>query len=367
MKQKIKKVFQIQGGFKNEMDRNSIFFLDYHIPRSLRVILFSLNVLLTPFLKIAIFCGIKRKRTKRPQFYLSICAIFKDESLSLKEWIEYHLIVGVQHFYLYNNNSTDNYQEILLPYIEKGIVDLVNWPLHPAGQLPAYRDCFAKHKDDSQWIAYIDLDEYLCPYYNRDMKDWLKKYKKYPSVFVYWKMIGSSGNIVHDKTKLITEQYTVAWDRLSDIGKSIFNTDFDYYRMEAPDLHEIPGTVTVLGKRIKIPPVNEFKKFVYLKSNPIGLFHSKNDFSIQLNHYFSKSMQEYMENKTRRGPGTSVGENAKKLRSLNAYFSQQTNCRVPDYSIFRFMDLLKIKMRKADCIHDKLEQMGLNFDARNEY
>ena len=78
-------------------------------------------------------------------------------------------------------------------------------------------------------------------------------------------------------------------------------------------------------------------------------------------------MQEYMENKTRRGPGTSVGENAKKLRSLNAYFSQQTNCRVPDYSIFRFMDLLKIKMRKADCIHDKLEQMGLNFDERNEY
>ena len=35
---------------------------------------------------------------------VSICAIFKDEEEFLKEWLEFHLLVGIEHFYMYNNN-----------------------------------------------------------------------------------------------------------------------------------------------------------------------------------------------------------------------------------------------------------------------
>jgi hypothetical protein len=41
--------------------------------------------------------------------YLSICAIFKDEAPYLQEWIEFHRLLGVEKFYLYNNNSRDNF------------------------------------------------------------------------------------------------------------------------------------------------------------------------------------------------------------------------------------------------------------------
>ena len=37
------------------------------------------------------------------KYKLSICAIFKNEANYLKEWIEYHRMVGVEHFYLYNS------------------------------------------------------------------------------------------------------------------------------------------------------------------------------------------------------------------------------------------------------------------------
>ena len=50
---------------------------------------------------------------------LTITAIFKNEGHYLKEWLDYHLLAGVEHFYLYNNDSTDNYKEVLAPYIEK--------------------------------------------------------------------------------------------------------------------------------------------------------------------------------------------------------------------------------------------------------
>ena len=62
------------------------------------------------------------------QYKVSVCAIFKNEAPYLKEWIEFNRIVGVEHFYLYNNNSEDNYEEIIAPYIKKGLVTLVQWP-----------------------------------------------------------------------------------------------------------------------------------------------------------------------------------------------------------------------------------------------
>ena len=101
----------------------------------------------------------------------SICAIFKDEAVYLKEWLEFHLMIGIDHFYLYNNFSTDNYMEILKPYIEKNIVTLKEWPVK-AGQLSAYDDCYNNYRNESQWICFLDIDEFICLYKEEDIKIW---------------------------------------------------------------------------------------------------------------------------------------------------------------------------------------------------
>ena len=61
-------------------------------------------------------------------YNLVICAIFKNEARYLKEWVEYHRMVGVEHFYLYNNDSTDNYKEELKYYLDNNIVTLTDVP-----------------------------------------------------------------------------------------------------------------------------------------------------------------------------------------------------------------------------------------------
>lgn len=58
------------------------------------------------------------------KYYLSIGAIFKNEANIFQEWIDHHLYHGVEHFYLLNDHSTDEYMKILQPYINKGIVSL---------------------------------------------------------------------------------------------------------------------------------------------------------------------------------------------------------------------------------------------------
>lgn len=38
--------------------------------------------------------------------YCALCCIAKDEDLFLKEWIAYHALIGVEHFYIYDNVSS---------------------------------------------------------------------------------------------------------------------------------------------------------------------------------------------------------------------------------------------------------------------
>ncbi|XDE60951.1 glycosyltransferase family 92 protein [Arthrospira platensis BEA 1257B] len=58
----------------------------------------------------------------REKCRFSICAIMRDEGCYLMEWLEFHKLVGVERFYLYNNNSVDNTQDIVIPYIQTGEV-----------------------------------------------------------------------------------------------------------------------------------------------------------------------------------------------------------------------------------------------------
>ena len=76
---------------------------------------------------------------------LYICAIFKNETPYLREFIELHRIVGVEKFILYQNNSSDDYHSVLDPYVAQGIVELIEWNIPVPSQSPAYADCINRY------------------------------------------------------------------------------------------------------------------------------------------------------------------------------------------------------------------------------
>lgn len=133
-----------------------------------------------------------------------LCAalIFQDEAPYLKEWIEYHHLLGVQHFYLYNNLSTDHYAEILEPYIKNRLVTLIEWPLESdnvpswnAAQCLAYTNAIQRAVVDKvKWLAIIDSDEFLVPIHHDSLQTFLANYENdtIAAVRVYWVMFGTS-------------------------------------------------------------------------------------------------------------------------------------------------------------------------------
>ena len=50
---------------------------------------------------------------------IAVAAIFYNEAQYIKEWIEFHLMVGVDRLFLYDNGSSDHFQSILKPYIDR--------------------------------------------------------------------------------------------------------------------------------------------------------------------------------------------------------------------------------------------------------
>jgi len=94
-----------------------------------------------------------------PKHFLSVVAIFKNESHILKEWLDHYISEGVDHFYLIENNSTDNWKEVLQPYLDKGLVTLFDDKRnHP--QIEVYNELVLPLKNESEWLAIVDLDEF---------------------------------------------------------------------------------------------------------------------------------------------------------------------------------------------------------------
>ncbi len=127
--------------------------------------------------------------------YLSICAIFKDEAPYLPEWIEFHRLVGVEHFFLYDNLSADGARNVVEPWVRAGVVSIseCSIPLSQGGQGWAYADALARARGRTRWLAFIDLDEFLFSPGPTLLADVLRDYEEHAGVVVNWQVYGSSG------------------------------------------------------------------------------------------------------------------------------------------------------------------------------
>lgn len=140
-------------------------------------------------------------KEKSYRYPLSVIAIFQNEDRFLKEWVDFHLSLGVRHFYLFNHLSTDNYLTVLGPYIEKGVVELEDWP-YPSKpgseadwtriQAAAYRRGIEKAKKESEWVAILDTDEFLFPLEKNSLTEFLEGYRECSGILVNWQVFGTS-------------------------------------------------------------------------------------------------------------------------------------------------------------------------------
>lgn len=232
-----------------------------------------------------------RSDLTRPEHYLAVCAIAKDEGPYFKEWIEWHLSQGVDHFYIYDNESSDGTREILQPYIDSGVVEYKYWPGHRR-QLAAYDDCLDHYRLASRWIAFIDLDEFIVPVKDASIPAFLKRFEAFAAVEINWLVYGSGGH----KTKspgTMMERFrfhSLPGHRLNRHVKSIVNPREVFTMIGCHEAAKISGSIADSHGQ---PVTKNFRE------------REPQQDIIRINHYAVRSYEEFLEKQARgRASGT---------------------------------------------------------------
>jgi Glycosyltransferase family 92 len=224
---------------------------------------------------------------RRLRHELAVAAIFREEAPFLDEWLTFHAGIGVGHFYLYNNFSTDEFRDVLGPWIARGMVTLTEWPVE-VGQLPAYRHCVRHAGDTARWIAFIDIDEFLFSPTQRDIRPILADYRDLPGLIVYSPYFGASGH------------------RTRPAGAVV-----EAYTRRAPLTHVSAKTIANPRWIYRIRNVHVFKYWAgdALDTDRKPLIHGRAGAldRLRLNHYWSRSLQD-LDTKIRRGDASSAAD-----------------------------------------------------------
>jgi hypothetical protein len=164
------------------------------------------------------------------KYYFSVGAMFKNESHSIKEWIMHYLHHGVEHFYLINDNSTDNFMEIIQEYIDNDIVTLynVNEPYYLGRQRTLYNKCILPDIKETKWLLMVDLDEYVWSKLDVNLSNILKNCEKLGQIQIKQTIFGSNGHI--SQPEHIVKSFT---KRINDNSnekkfKYIINSSYDF-------------------------------------------------------------------------------------------------------------------------------------------
>ncbi|UUX51276.1 glycosyltransferase family 92 protein [Nisaea acidiphila] len=140
------------------------------------------------------------------QHYFTICAIFRDEARHLAEWMTFYELQGVDHFFLYDDQSVDDSKAAIQPWRDRGMVTYLRVGGGLRRQAGAYQHCLKNHKTKARWIGFFDLDEFAFSLDGKPLRDFLAANENIPGLGLNWAMYGSSG-FETQPTSLVTTSY----------------------------------------------------------------------------------------------------------------------------------------------------------------
>lgn len=265
--------------------------LAYHCrDYSQNINLMKLMMLLSAPVCIPKYYFVSRKRNNK-RTGLAVALIVKNEAPYMKEWVDFHRKQGVSHFFIYDNESTDNLHEVLKPYIDSGLVTcrIIRGRVR---QRDAYNMALNQcRRRKIKYMAILDADEFLFVRKGGsnlyDFVDhFMTSHENAGGLAVNWCVFGASGHVTKPEGGVL-ENYTM---RAAD----------DYH----VNLHVktiCDPLKTMCFGHVHFPIYcKDFYNFDETGEKVIGPFTRAVHFeNIRINHYLTKSKEEFIAKRKR--------------------------------------------------------------------
>ena len=219
----------------------------------------------------------------------AICAIIKDEHRFLEEWIEWHLCLGFDAIHLFEDKGSKSHEEICAKYSnvylrryedDEQVRELLADQGSPNRQFDLYSWFGDSYKNTYDWVAFIDIDEFIVFNCDYTLESFCSEFEPYPAVILSWRMMSASGHIDRPKCGVM-EAYT-GLGVLPDIERGYAYKSFCNINrwIGMTNLHLAKGYVNTSH-------VQDIYKVSYDK--------------VALNHYFTKSWEDWCDRIFKRG------------------------------------------------------------------
>lgn len=263
------------------------------------------------------------------KYFLAAGAIFKNEAHILKEWLDHHKLEGFEHIWLVNDNSTDNYLEILQPYIDDEYVTLYDVPKYRYGlSQQVYTLKYILYpiaKQTTNWFIANDLDEFITTRDNRTVSYNLKTY------FNNAKFIRLD-NIIYGSNHLV---------KIPDSAINAYNlrANLDEPHQSRKDVKTLCRPEYVNDINIHWPGNSQYNYIGsnVLKPNKINANEGDiNDYKIVMYHYKTQSLDFWRDVKMARGDADSNHQRLlEHFYEVNAYANKVTDTTLKDKVYYR--------------------------------
>lgn len=232
-----------------------------------------------------------------------MAAIFRNEGPYILEWIAFHRALGIDRCLIADNASDDGSAALLAALDRAEVIDHIPWPGRPGQppQLPAYGEILRRHGEETDWIAFIDADEFLLPAPGCELRALLAGLGRRPevgAVAVNWALYGSAGRAAPGEG-LVTERFPARAARDAPVHrhvKTILRPAAFAGFLDTPHLFRLRDGAGVVHA--------DGTPFLPVAGRAAGLSRAVVWEPLRLNHYAVKSAHEFFGRKRPRGRAT---------------------------------------------------------------
>lgn len=139
---------------------------------------------------------------------VAVCCIAKSENDYIREFVDYYKKLGFDNVYIYDNNDLDGelFEDVISDYINSGFCKIINYRGKKKCQVEAYQNFYDNYGFIYDWIAYLDVDEFLT-FVNKDQKihSFLtqKKFIAFQAIHINWLEFGDSNQLDNDGRNVV--------------------------------------------------------------------------------------------------------------------------------------------------------------------
>lgn len=246
------------------------------------------------------------------KYKLSICLCIKNEANSIENFIKHYVKQGIDHFYIINNNSNDNLEEVIENSVFKHSVTIIT-DNRPMNINNAYCDkngifgiindnLFDLLKKETEWSILVDIDEFMYGKNGHTIKSYLNTVdEKVGCIYVIWNIINPCkiNNEITDDFSIQKNIKRLNYDLINNLSFNIKNAnDFGKSLVRTSTLNKINLHKSHYTTGEIINNYGENKNTWYDNCNNID--YSEDNFkklNITLNHYNIRNSKDYIKKK----------------------------------------------------------------------